>query len=92
VRTGVAEGDVTRRHRVSDLVDLVTGALYRLLFDWSKGEAGIAERGARMAQLLGDALAPRADETPRPRAGTKRGARAKGTARVKRSPAPRRGA
>lgn len=86
LRTGVAEGGVTRRHALPDLVDLVTGAFYTLVFAWSKGEGGIAERGERMARLLGDALAPRPDETTRARARAK----PKRPARAKRTPAGRR--
>lgn len=64
VRTGIAEGDVTRRHAVEDLVDLISGGFYMLLFEWSKSGVEIAERGERMARLLGDALAPREGEKP----------------------------
>jgi AcrR family transcriptional regulator len=61
LRAGRAQGDVSRRHPVEDQAALVLGALEHLMFDWTH-LAGfpIAERSARMARLLADALAPRA--------------------------------
>ena len=66
VRRGRLEGDVTRRHAVEDLVELVVGALSQLMIEWANdADFEIAERSARMARLLADALAPRPGEKRR---------------------------
>jgi len=60
VRRGRAEGDVTRRHAIEDLVALIFGAFHQLMFEWShRADFEVAERSARMARLLAEALAPR---------------------------------
>jgi AcrR family transcriptional regulator len=60
LRKGRSQGDVTRRHALDDLVGLAIGALSQLMFAWSHDPAfPMAERSARMARLLADALAPR---------------------------------
>lgn len=60
LRRGRAQGDVTRQHALDDLVALGIGALSQLMFEWShQPDFPIAERSARMARLLADAVAPR---------------------------------
>jgi AcrR family transcriptional regulator len=60
VRKGRSEGDVTREHPSEDLVALIFGGFYQLMFEWAHHpDFPIAERSARMARLLADALAPR---------------------------------
>jgi AcrR family transcriptional regulator len=61
VRAGIANGEVTRRHRPEDLVRLVYGALNILMFEWANSpDYPIARNADRMARLLADALAPAA--------------------------------
>lgn len=63
LRAGRAEGDVSRRHALEDQVALVLGALQNLFFEWThRPNFPIAERSARMARLLADALAPKPHE------------------------------
>ena len=60
VRKGRAGGDVTRLHASEDLVVLIFAAFHQLMFEWAHhADFPIAERAARMARLLADALAPR---------------------------------
>ena len=60
VRKGRSEGDVTRLHAIEDLVALVFGAFHQLMFEWAhRADFPIAERSARMARLLAEALKPR---------------------------------
>jgi len=60
IRTGRAEGDVARTHALEDQVSLVIGALSQLMVEWAhRADFDVAERAARMARLLADALAPR---------------------------------
>jgi hypothetical protein len=62
LRAGRARGDVSRRHALDDQVALVLGALRSLFFEWTHSpDFPMAERSARMARLLADALAPRPD-------------------------------
>ena len=59
LRAGRAQGDVSRRHALEDQAALVLGALQNLYFEWThRADFPIAERSARMARLLADALAP----------------------------------
>jgi len=59
LRKGRMEGDVSRRHALADQARLVLGALQNLFFEWThRKDFPIAERSARMARLLADALAP----------------------------------
>jgi AcrR family transcriptional regulator len=59
LRVGRAQGDVSRRHALEDQAALVLGALQNLYFEWAhRADFPIAERSARMARLLADALAP----------------------------------
>jgi AcrR family transcriptional regulator len=63
LRAGRARGDVSRRHALEDQAALVLGALQSLFFEWAhRPDFPIAERSARMARLLADALAPGPDE------------------------------
>jgi AcrR family transcriptional regulator len=60
VRRGRAEGDVSRSHAIEDQSTLIFGAFSQLMFEWAhRPDFPIAERSARMARLLADALAPR---------------------------------
>lgn len=68
LRAGRMEGDVSRRYALEDQVMLVLGALQSLFFEWThRRDFPIAERSARMARLLADALAPGPHEAPKPR-------------------------
>ncbi len=59
VRRGRAEGDVSRLHATEDQAALIFGAFSQLMFEWAhRRDFPIAERSARMARLLADALAP----------------------------------
>lgn len=59
IRRGRAAGDVSRRHAIEDQASLVLGALYELTSAWAhRADFPIAERSARMARLLADALSP----------------------------------
>jgi AcrR family transcriptional regulator len=63
LRAGRAQRDVTRRHAIEDLVALVVGALSQLMLEWAhRDDFPVAERSARMARLLGEAVAPRPGE------------------------------
>jgi AcrR family transcriptional regulator len=62
VRAGRAEGDVTQLHAVDDLVTLILGTLSQLLFEWANRiDVSIADRAARIARLLANALAPQSE-------------------------------
>jgi len=64
LRSGRMQGDVSRRHALEDQVALVLGALQNLFFEWThRDDFPIAERSARMARLLADALAPGPNES-----------------------------
>ena len=66
VRAGRRAGDVSRRHAIEDQVALVIGALSQLMLEWAhQPDFAMAERSARMARLLADALAPRPGESGR---------------------------
>ncbi|HEX5066001.1 MAG TPA: helix-turn-helix domain-containing protein [Myxococcota bacterium] len=59
LRTGRAQGDVSRRHALEDQAALVLGALQNLTFEWTRSvDFPIAERSARMARMLAEVLAP----------------------------------
>jgi AcrR family transcriptional regulator len=60
VRRGRAEGDVSRDHAIEDQAALIFGGFSQLMFEWThRRDFPIADRSARMARLLADALAPR---------------------------------
>lgn len=66
LRAGRVQGDVGRRHSLEDQAALVLGALTNLFFEWTHREGfPIAERSARMARLLADALAPGGEDRGR---------------------------
>ena len=66
VRAGRRQGDISRRYAIEDQVALLIGALSQLMLEWAhQPDFAIAERSARMARLLADALAPRPAERPR---------------------------
>lgn len=68
LRAGRMQGDVSRRHALEDQVALVLGALQNLFFEWThRKDFPIAERSARMARLLADALAPGPGEAAKQR-------------------------
>jgi AcrR family transcriptional regulator len=59
LRAGRARGDVSREYLLEDQAALVLGALQYLIFEWThRAEFPVAERAARIARLLADALAP----------------------------------
>ena len=71
LRLGRMQGDVSGRHALQDQVTLVLGALHNLFFEWTHRENfPIAERSARMARLLADALAAGPGEARNPRSKT----------------------
>jgi len=64
VRDGVKAGDVTRRHSVQTLTEMILGAYYVLMFDWANlDDYPIARRARAAARFLADALSPRPEET-----------------------------
>ena len=63
VRDGRAGGDVTSRHSVHTLTEMVLGAFYALMFNWAHLEDyPLKARAQATARFLGDAVAPRAEE------------------------------
>src|SRR5262245_2527912 len=63
VRSGIAAGEVTRRHAPEDLARLVFATLHTLMFEWASApDFPIAERAQQMARLLAQAIAPEPDE------------------------------
>jgi AcrR family transcriptional regulator len=64
LRAGRVQGDVGRRHALEDQAALVLGALSYLFFEWThRADFPMAERAARMARMLADALAPGSEES-----------------------------
>jgi AcrR family transcriptional regulator len=61
LRKGLAGGDLTRRHRISTLTEIVVGTFYALMFNWANFENYPFRRQAlAAARVLGDAVtAPR---------------------------------
>jgi len=75
VADGIAAGDVTRRHDADTLTEMILGAYYVLIFNFSSLEGfPIRKQAQSIARFLGDALAPRPDEvedsTTHPRGST----------------------
>jgi AcrR family transcriptional regulator len=63
VAAGIAQGDVTRRHDVETLAELLLGAYYVLIFNYANLEDfPIRKRAHAAASLVNDALAPLAEE------------------------------
>jgi AcrR family transcriptional regulator len=64
VEVGVAQGDVTRRHDIQTLTELILGAYYVLIFNYANLEDfPVRERAHAAARALADALAPHPEET-----------------------------
>jgi AcrR family transcriptional regulator len=64
VEAGIAQGDVTRRHDVRTLSELILGAYYVLIFNYANLEDfPVRERAHAAAHALTDALAPHPEET-----------------------------
>jgi AcrR family transcriptional regulator len=64
VEGGIAQGDVTRRHDVQTLTELILGAYYVLIFNYANlDDFPVRERADAASRLLGDALAPHPEET-----------------------------
>jgi len=64
VEDGIARGDVTRRHDVPTLTELILGAYYVLIFNYANlDDFPVRERAGAAARVLGDALAPHPEET-----------------------------
>jgi AcrR family transcriptional regulator len=64
VEGGIAQGDVTRRHDVQTLTELILGAYYVLIFNYANlDDFPVRERAGAASRLLGDALAPHPEET-----------------------------
>ena len=67
VETGIEQGDVTRRHDVRTLTELILGAYYVLIFDYANlDDFPVRERAHAAARLLADALAHHPEETDGP--------------------------
>lgn len=59
VEVGVAQGDVSRRHDVQTLTELILGAYYVLIFNYANLDGfPVRERAQAAARVLTDALAP----------------------------------
>ncbi|TFH25138.1 MAG: TetR/AcrR family transcriptional regulator [Myxococcales bacterium] len=64
VDVGLARGDVTRRHDVQTLAELILGAYYVLIFNYANlDEFPVRERAHAAARILADSLAPHTEET-----------------------------
>jgi AcrR family transcriptional regulator len=64
VEVGIAQGDVTRRHDVQSLTELILGAYYVLIFNYANLEDfPVRERAHAAARVLADALAPHPEES-----------------------------
>ena len=63
VEDGLAQGDVTRRHDVQALTELMIGSYYVLLFNYANlDDFPVRERARIAARLIADALAPHPNE------------------------------
>jgi len=63
VEDGIELGDVTRRHDVQALTELIIGAYYVLVFNYANlDDFPIRERARAAARLVADALAPHPTE------------------------------
>lgn len=64
VEAGIARGDVTRRHDVQTLTELILGAYYVLIFNYANLEGfPVRERAHAAARALADTLAPHSEES-----------------------------
>lgn len=58
IEDGIAAGDVSRRHEVETVTEMVLGAFYVLMFDWAYLDGyPLAERAKAAAEFLGEAIA-----------------------------------
>lgn len=63
VDDGLATGDVTRRHDAETLTEMILGAYYVLIFNYTNlDDFPLAEQAVAVARFLGDALAPAPEE------------------------------
>jgi AcrR family transcriptional regulator len=63
IRDGRSGGDVTTRHSVQTLTEMVLGAFYALMFNWANLEDyPLRKRALATARFLSDAVAPRAED------------------------------
>ena len=63
VEAGVAQGDVTRRHDVATLAELLLGAYYVLIFNYANlDDFPIRKRAQAAARVVSDALAAHSEE------------------------------
>lgn len=69
LRDGVKAGDVTTAHPVSVLAEVVGGSFYALMLNWvSIDDFPVRSRARKIAEFLGDALAPSTTRRSRRRA------------------------
>ena len=67
VEVGIARGDITRRHDVQTLAELILGAYYVLIFNYANlDDFPVRERAHAAARILADSLAPHTEETDGP--------------------------
>jgi AcrR family transcriptional regulator len=65
VEDGLERGDVTRRHDVQALTELIIGAYYVLIFNYANlDDFPVRERASVAGRLVADALAPQPNEQP----------------------------
>ncbi len=63
VLDGVAAGEVTTKHSPETLSELILGAFYALMFNWTNlDDYPVREQARAMAQLLGDTISPGSEE------------------------------
>ncbi len=63
VEAGVAQGDVTRRHDIEALAELLLGAYYVLIFNYANLEGfPVRKRAHAAARVVSDALAAHSEE------------------------------
>jgi hypothetical protein len=63
VEDGLERGDVTRRHDVQALTELIIGAYYVLIFNYANlDDFPVRERARAAARLVADSLSPHPDE------------------------------
>jgi len=65
VKEGLLAGDLTRRHSVETLTEMLMGAFYVLMFNWANlDHYPLRERARETALFLTDSMARSADEPP----------------------------
>ncbi len=66
VADGRAQGDVSRRHPVETLTEMVLGAFYALIFGWAHTPGyPVRERALAASRFLADAMEPHSEENAR---------------------------